>query len=235
MAPDAATVSENLREAMRFFGRARREGEIRDLPALTVISSGVDYGVFNAAVLCASLNGDVGALSRQMDESADFYRAKNLPWSFWACDDLIGETRGPLRGVLERHSLRHITTAPGMVAEALASPVRALPRMEVREVSDGQTRTAYSHVTAVAFDTPFAACDAVYGAGRGWGGSMRGWVGYQEGRPICTTATIAWAGVIGIYSVGTLPAWQRRGYAEAVMRHAIERTRASAASNGIRS
>src|SRR5947209_3161356 len=116
MVPDAALVSENLREAMRFFGRARSDGEIRDFPALTVISSGVDYGVFNAAVLCSALNGDMEPISRQMDASADFYRQKNLPWSFWACDDLIGEMRAPLRNVLDRHALRHITTAPGMLA-----------------------------------------------------------------------------------------------------------------------
>src|SRR5947208_3218138 len=131
MGPDAAAVSENLREAMRFFGRARVDGEIRESPSLTVISSGVDYGVFNAAVLGSSLNGSVAPLARQMDASAEFYRTRSLPWSFWACDDLIGDMRGPLRGVLDRHSLRHITTAPGMVAETLAAPVRALPRLDV--------------------------------------------------------------------------------------------------------
>jgi GNAT superfamily N-acetyltransferase len=233
MAPEAAVVSENLREAMRFFGRARSDGEVRDLSALTVISSGVDYGVFNAAVLCTALNGDVSTLSRQMDQSADFYRKKHLPWSFWACDDLIGEARTPLRNVLDRHSLRHITTAPGMVTEALAPACRVLPNMQVREVTDAATRSAFSHVTAIAFDIPFAVCDAVYSGGRGWGGSLRGWVGYLDGAPVSTTATITWAEVIGIYSVGTLPAYQRRGCAEAVMRHAVAQASAAARSNGV--
>src|SRR5579884_407240 len=188
MPPQAAIVSENLREAMRFFGRARTDGEIRECPALTVISSGVDYGVFNAAVLCAQLDGDIGPLARQMDTAADFYRRRSLPWSFWACDDLIAEARAPLRGVLEKHSLRHITTAPGMAADTLAPPIRTLPAIDVREVTDAGTRNAFSHVTAISFDIPFPICDAVYAAGRGWGGSLRGWVGYVNGAPVSSTA-----------------------------------------------
>ncbi len=230
---EADVVSENLREAMRFFGRARAEGEICDLPPLTVISSGVNYGVFNAAVLNSELHGDVEPLSRQLETSAAFYRQRNLPWSFWACDDLISAVRGPLRPVLDRHALRHITTAPGMAAENLSGPVRALPRVDVREVSDAATRTAFSHVTAVSFDIPFTICDAVYGNERGWGGTLRGWVGYVNGTPVSTTATIRWAGVIGIYSVGTLPGYERRGYAEAVMRHAIRAAEDGGPANGV--
>ena len=32
-------------------------------------------------------------------------------------------------------------------------------------------------------------------------------------------------GVVGVYNVGTLPGHQRRGYGEAIMRHALEKAR----------
>jgi len=233
MPSEAAILSDNLREAMCFFGRARAEGEIHDMPPLTVISSGVDYGVFNAAVLRSGLNKGIEPLSLQMDASACFYGVRKLPWSFWACDDLIGDMRSPLRKILDRHSLRHITTAAGMVTDKLKPPMHALPEMDAREVLDAPTRNAFSYVTAVSFDIPFSVCEAVYSSERGWGGSLRAWVGYVDGTPVSTTATITTAGVIGLYSVGTLPGFQRRGCAEALMRHAVKTTRNASPGNGI--
>jgi ribosomal protein S18 acetylase RimI-like enzyme len=58
-------------------------------------------------------------------------------------------------------------------------------------------------------------------------------VGYVDGEPVSTAATVFASGAIGVYNVATLPASQGRGYAEAVMRqavseaqrhHAVERT-----------
>lgn len=233
MPTDAAILSDNLREAMCFFGRARTDGEIHSMPPLTVISSGVEYGVFNAAVLCDGLDSDIEPLSRQMDASAGFYDRKKLPWSFWACDGLIGDMRSPVRKLLDRHSLRHITTAPGMIAEKLKPPMHLLPALDVREVRDTSTRNAFSYVTAVSFDIPFSICEAVYGSGLGWGESLRGWVGYIDGTPVSTTATITTGRVIGLYSVGTLPGFQRRGCAESLMREAIQTTRRTAPADCI--
>ena len=168
-----------------------------------------------------------------MDASAEFYGHKKLPWSFWACDELIGTMRAPVRRLLDVHSLRHITSAPGMIAKKLRPPLHPLPALEAREVLDTPTRNAFSYVTAVSFDIPFAVCEAVYSSGLGWGGSLRGWVGYLDGTPVTTTATITTDGVIGLYSVGTLPGFQRRGCAEALMRHAVKATREATPGEGI--
>ena len=62
-------LSENLREAMRFFGMARSGGEVRRLSALTLISSGIDYSVFNAAVLGSAVRGRIDGLGIEMKEA----------------------------------------------------------------------------------------------------------------------------------------------------------------------
>jgi ribosomal protein S18 acetylase RimI-like enzyme len=46
-------------------------------------------------------------------------------------------------------------------------------------------------------------------------------VGYVDDEPVSTTSIVAGAGVIGVYNVATLPGSQRRGFGEAVMRHAL--------------
>ena len=61
-----------------------------------------------------------------------------------------------------------------------------------------------------------------------WGDGLQAWVGYQQQLPVATTVTAVRAGITGIYSVSTHPAYRRRGYAEVVMRHAMaEAQRAS--------
>jgi ribosomal protein S18 acetylase RimI-like enzyme len=51
------------------------------------------------------------------------------------------------------------------------------------------------------------------------------YVGYHKGEPVSTAATVIGAGAIGVYNVGTLPGYQRRGFGEAIMRHALEEAR----------
>lgn len=223
MSPEAAVVSENLQEAMRFFGAARAAGEVRRLFALTLISSGVDYSVFNAAVLGSAVRGrSIDALALELKESEEFYRRRGLPWSFWACEDLIEEREWKrVRETLERMNMRHLTTAPGMYAEGIGGGGRALPEVTVRRVADAETRAAFAHITSMAFEIPFEICRAVYAEERAWRGSYAGWVGYNGKTAVATTALVVSGGAIGVYSVATLPAFQRRGYAEAVMRSAI--------------
>jgi ribosomal protein S18 acetylase RimI-like enzyme len=228
MTPEAAALSENLGEAMRFFGAARSNGEIRRLGALTLISSGIDYSVFNAAVLGSPVRGrGIDNLAIEMKESEEFYGRRRLPWSFWACEDLIEENLwGRVRDALENMNLRHLTTAPGMYAASLSPPSRRLPEVTVRPVADAETRTAFAQITSMAFEIPLPICRAVYAEDRAWQGTYTGWVGYHGRTPVSTTALVVCSGAIGVYSVATLPAFQRRGYAEAVMREAIAKASA---------
>ena len=48
---DFEIIDENLRTAMRFFGRATGSGDVVSLPGVEAIFSGLDYGVFNIAML----------------------------------------------------------------------------------------------------------------------------------------------------------------------------------------
>ena len=74
---------------------------------------------------------------------------------------------------------------------------------------------------AIAFHLPFEIAQAIYGTERFWQGDYRGWIGYRDGRPVATAATLAAGGAIGLYSVATLPEHRRQGCAEAIARHAL--------------
>src|SRR4029077_15698009 len=118
--------------------------------------------------------------------------------------------------------LRPLTEAPGMYADRLAPPRRALPSFDIQPVNDDRTRSAFAHIMSVAFDIPYSVCVAIYGAERAWMGELKGYVGFVNQRPVTTDAAIITGDVIGLYSVATMPEHRRLGYAEAIMRKIVE-------------
>ena len=217
---DFQLVDDNLRAAMRFFGQATGAGEVTALDGVQLVYSGLDYGVFNIGFLnrrvtperdLASILGDCGR----------FYRKRHVRWSFWTCDDLMDPaTRRLSREVFDQAGLRPISRAPGMTAVAFAPPIRPLPAIECRAVSDSFTRSAFTGLTSVCFDIPFPVARSVYESEPAWRGDYRGFVGLAGGEPVSIVALVRHAGVVGIYSLGTLPDYRRHGYGEALLRAA---------------
>jgi GNAT superfamily N-acetyltransferase len=226
MLANARTITANLSEAMRFFGRARADAEVHELPGVSLIYCGLDYAAFNAGVMGDSMPLDASDLARRIEDPADHFERRRLRWSYWYCDDVVGKTLIPhARALLQQRGMVELTDAPGMMAHHLAPPSRALPEVDVRPVSDETTRSAFAHITSLSFEVPWTICREVYGAEHAWQGSFRGYVGFVDGMAVSTTAVVVAAGVAGIYSVGTIPGKRGRGYAEALMRDVLERTR----------
>ena len=226
--PEARTraVADNLSWAMQFFGRARKGGEVHNHPGVCVISCGLNYAAFNAAVLTEPVGADTRELTRRIQSPASYFNPRNLRWTYWVCDDYLDTPLAREAGnVFGRCGLRSLTEAPGMHAEQLSPPSRTLPLIDVRPVADEATRIAFAWITSTTFDIPHAICAAIYGSQNAWSGDFKGYVGYLGGQAITTTAVIVAAGVMGFYSVATLADYRRFGYAEATMRKVYELTK----------
>jgi hypothetical protein len=119
------TIDENLRAAMKFFGNATGSGEIQELDGAVALYSGLDYGVFNIALLTRPVNDDLEARLAAM---ARFFRERTLRWSVWICEDMLdASSRRRERQTLANFGMRAISNPPGMVAEKLFPPAHPLP------------------------------------------------------------------------------------------------------------
>src|ERR1700727_2233676 len=225
---EAHAVAHNLLEALRFFGNARSDAEIRDLPGVSLIFCGLNYAAFNAALQARQIQGDAEELSHLIDVSAQQFDACSLRWTYWLCEDFLNQ---PLRReaarIFKRHGLRHLTEAPGMYTDRLAPATRDLPALDIRPVTDETTRNAFSDVMSTTFEIPHSVSLSVYGAARAWQGTFQGYVGYSNGRAVTTAAAVITGDVIGLYSVATLPQHRRLGFAEAIMRQVIAQAQRS--------
>jgi ribosomal protein S18 acetylase RimI-like enzyme len=228
LAPEVRAVADNLLQALRFFGYARKSGEIHDLPGVSLIFCGLNYAAFNAALLAQPIEGDGRDLSRLIEISAAQFDARSLRWTYWVCDDFLGTSlRGEATNIFSRHGLRPLTEAPGMYASELAPPDRRLPALEIQTIADERTRGAFAEIMSVAFDIPFSVCAAIYGSEHAWMGGLKGYVGFANRKAVTTAAAMITGDVIGLYSVATLPHYRRLGFAEAIMRQVIEDARRS--------
>lgn len=215
---DFLTVEENLRCAMRFFGQATGSGEIQNLDGSVAIFSGLDYGVFNIALLTRSA-GDEGTLDARLVEIANYFQQRTMRWSVWLCEEFLdAPAKRRARQIFLERGMRPIAHPPGMVAGALSPPQRPLPVIECRAVSDAAMRRAFADITSTTFDIPYTIARTVYTREQAWKGDYQGFVGLVDGRPVAIAAMVVAAGAIGIYSLGTLPGFRRQGYGEALLR-----------------
>jgi ribosomal protein S18 acetylase RimI-like enzyme len=219
---ERVSIAANLRSALSAYSLSTEQGEVVDLSAAAVVSSGINYAVFNAIILSEPVSA--AEFERILATASRFYRARGIEWSCWLCEEMVEEAAPRL---LESHGLRWIADHDGMAAVAIRPATRRLPYLNARPVADTQTRQDFVHVCTQAFALPGKVASEIYGSERFWGGPWRAWVGYDPfSRPICIAATDADCGSVGLYSVGTVPDMQRRGYGEAITRHVLQQTEA---------
>jgi ribosomal protein S18 acetylase RimI-like enzyme len=222
---DFEILDRNLRAALSVFALAKDSGAAREGCGLAMMASSVKFAMFNGGVISSPV-GDTADLDSRLCCAADYFDAHALPWSFWVCHDwLPRDMREKSDHVFVRRGLRPIIDLPAMMVDPLLPPATPCPALEYREVCDLATRTTFTHILSICFGIPLAICREIYESESFWNGAMRGYVGFLDGNPVSTAATVVAAGVIGVYSVATLPSYERRGYGEAVTRHAIERAR----------
>ncbi len=210
-----------MRHAMQCFAQATPASEVREMPGVLIANAGVDTPVFNTAFL-TSPPQDLVDLDRRIAIAKVYYEARGLHWSYWVCEDLLEACpRRRAASVFRRRGLRAATECAGMLAEQIPAASREAPPIECRRVSDAETRMAFCHITSACFGIPFETSLAIYNSAKTWQTDFIAYTAYLEGQPVATAATVTAAGAIGLYSVATLPAYQRRGIAEALSRHAI--------------
>jgi len=222
---DFRTVEENLRESFRVLASSTPSGEVREAAGVTIASAGVAFQMFNAAFLSEAVAGEK-ELDRRINTAKVHFGARGLSWSYWICEDWLDKkARRSIAPMCRRHGLHLATVLPGMLAEQLAPPARALPVLDVRPVGDKATWSAFCRIGALCFNVPLEWFQEVFDARRVWDNGFAGYVGYVDGRPVSTAATVIAAGAVGVYNVATIPTQQRRGFGEAVMRYALDRAR----------
>lgn len=195
------------------------------MPGVSIASAGVSFQMFNAAFLSEPVRSEQ-ELSRRIALAAVHFGARGLGWSWWICEGWLERKVARRSAQLLRNNRLYLASElPGMVAERLRAPARPLPEMDIRRVGGDSSWTAFCDIGSACFHVPAAWFREVFEEPGIWKNGFAGYVGYVAGKPISTAATVVSHGVAGVYNVATLPDYQRKGYGEAIMRHALRQAR----------
>lgn len=127
------------------------------------------------------------------------------------------------QGILARFGLQEAMLATGMVADDIVPPVREVSGLELRSVADVETRQAVADINAISYDLPVEWGREIIDEEAVWPSTVFGSVGYSDGKAVSTATTLILEGIRYVMFVATLPECRQRGYAEATMRHSLER------------
>ncbi|HXN45384.1 MAG TPA: hypothetical protein VN893_02010 [Bryobacteraceae bacterium] len=219
--PGFDAIEDNLHATLAAFASAKPSGEMRALAGVSVASSGVQYSMFNSAVLTAPV-ASPRELRQRIETAAGFFETRGLAWSFWVCQGwLESGVRGVVADIFYRCGLHEVAELPGMEAQRLEPAARPLPSLEFRRVCNAATRADFSAIMTVAFGLPPQVAREIYEPAGTWDAGLTGWLGYSGNVAVTSAATFATGSAVGIYAVGTPVVHRRRGFAEAVVRHAV--------------
>ena len=158
-------------------------------------------------------------LRRRLTTAKSLAMSSVHPWFFALCDDWLPQG---WESVVESEGLAVALSLTGMTSDGLRPPRRSLPHLEFRRVEDEATARHIAEVNAFAYSMPLEVVECICNLHL-WKPDSYGYVAYIDGEPVACSSSFPVDDTVYVGFVATHPDHQRRGYAEAVMRHSITR------------
>ncbi|MEX1252884.1 MAG: GNAT family N-acetyltransferase [Dehalococcoidia bacterium] len=207
-----AGADANLVCATQVWASACDGGECWERDGLTIAASSVPMRSFNNVFLQQRPERPVETLS----EVSAYFRDRGLPFRLRFLEGAPAPSEDDLaEWGLQRHG--------GIPCLAL-SPLRAdasVSELTVRLVDDEATLRDHTAVVAEGFEWKTTTLSGVFTPRLIEAPEWRGYVGYRDGRPVATSQLVFTEGVAGVYYVATVEEARRRGFGEAMTRHAL--------------
>lgn len=138
------------------------------------------------------------------------------------CDEWVPER---WQAIAEEEGFAFMINMTGMAANELLPIRRPLPQLEFRRVLDDAIARDLAIINTHAYGMPTDLWECMYNM-QLWHQDSYGYVAYIDGKAVSTASALPVDGTMYIALVATLPEMHGNGYAEAVMRHAIEQGQA---------
>jgi GNAT superfamily N-acetyltransferase len=144
------------------------------------------------------------------------------PWVLRASEDWFGFNS---ESILSRIGLVHKLDLMGMLAERLSPPTRRLPDVQLRWISDEESRFALADLNADAYGVPRDWGRQALGSAALWRGPLFGRIAYIGGEPVAGAFALRIDSALYVGWVATSKSYRRMGFAELVIRASLEGAR----------
>ena len=210
-----------LQHTWTYFVRQMPVGVTTRMPGLLIANGRSSLPFMNMAIPTSPI-ADAADLHARIDEAASHFRKDGVHWLMVISDDVVpGALRDQLTSVCAEAGLQYALPMFGMATDVLLDPVRPLPVLDLRVVATAALREAVGDINAAGYAMPAELFRPVTVLPEFWK-DMVGVVGLVDGTPVATASVALIDEIAYVALVATHPDHQRKGYAEAVMRRALD-------------
>ena len=205
---------------LRYAARQSKVGSVRALPGLEAAWVNSTLPFCNGTFFTAA-PADAADLVQQLEAAKADAAPHSLPWALFTYDPyLTGVTTPADSGFARMMGVRVMTADIAL----LPAPRHPLPALEFRRVKDDGSAKHALEINMQAYGMPSEITESVLATGAFFGNPLTdfGYVAYRNGAPVSTASAILIDGWVYVALVATMPGHQKKGYAEAVMRHALQ-------------
>lgn len=152
--------------------------------------------------------------------------AHKLPWALYLYEPYVSALSGEeLSGIAAEFGLARLMAVEVMTGDVttLKAPVRPLPSLEYRRILNRQDGAIALDINLRSYGLPASMGESVIGTDAYFSDPQRefGFLAFAEGAAVSTATVIELDGWLYVALVATDPEHRQKGYAEAVMRHAL--------------
>jgi len=193
-----------------------------DRPGLAISWPNTHFPFYNSLFLTEPLT-DTQVLQDRVQEAAAYMRARPNGGLFVLClDNLSRSAKESLAEILARAKFVQAIPMTGMAGDILPmeAPVRSALRF-VR-ISDHSTIRTFAELNCMSYNVPIETSLSLANEHTLWHEHAYGFVAYEGDKPVSTATAIINEGCLFLFLVATAPDARRKGYGEAVVRHALQ-------------
>jgi GNAT superfamily N-acetyltransferase len=183
------------------------------------VFSGLPIPFFNVALLTArGISAD--HLQSRAREACAWASDKGVPWMFLLTHEALGPDMDAA-GLLDDCELAPVMPLTGMLAEGVTPSANAPAGLELSVPVDDAGCSAILDINGAAYGLDFGAAKDLIGTSSFWANHFPV-IGAVGGTPAVTASVLMTDSCRYVALVATDPAQQRRGFADAAMRRALE-------------
>lgn len=228
-------VRENFAAKAAFPARVVPGVQVLDRPDSLRVDCGLASDTFNV-VLARDLDGV--DLARMVRTHVEYFRAKRFPMAFWVWDSPRSQE---LAHCLEQAGLSSDETDVAMAADlrGVAQPLDLPDGFTIRAAASSADHRDFGGILSGLFEgspeshSVRAYYDRLSERGLEHDSPLQHFLGFAEGKAVCTGALFLDGENAGIYDLATLAEHRRKGFGSAVFRFLLQQARQSGYRRGV--
>jgi GNAT superfamily N-acetyltransferase len=193
-----------------------------DRAGLAITWPDTQFPFYNALFLTEQLM-DAPVLQDRVQKAAAYMRARPNGGLFVVClDNVSGTAKESLPTILAQTKFVQALPMTGMAGDILPMEAPGHPALRFERILDDSTIRDFARLNCVSYDVPVETSLSLVKEHTLWHEHAYGFVAYQGNKPVSTATAIVNEGCLFLFLVATMSEARRKGYGEAVVRHALQ-------------